>query len=226
MMIRPEQHAPQAWQSLFPLTNADIEPLQHRLSQVTAEDLYSFVDVSKTVNSAADIRTALYGAHLTEWHQTQGRVVDAGAAIEQDGGQLYGTILAETHFYRQTQHKLRADDPGAYLSALGAVHRSYDNPYVWAAKTPYGQEVAREVVHTGGKLLAGLCVTLDTHVCAQMRELYRTKGLGDGNIDDMERVSFYRGLVDGVVFFNTYARWRENGAPPETFTAHAAALQA
>lgn len=212
----PEQApSPPQWESLVTYGIGDLVPLQKRLGSITGEDLQSFVDVRKD-GASNDMLTVLYGADLTGWHHEQGRHGDEAADLEYEGGLLYGTRLASTIFYRQTGRQLVADDADAYQVALGVVKRSYEVVSSDVA-LPWHVENAREEIHTGNNFLSLLNASLDDHITAQMMELYQSRGLGDGIVDEMERVAFYRGLIDSMIFCNSYARFRENGMGPESF---------
>jgi len=218
----PSEQSPTPGQSLLQFTLADVTPLKDKLLLVTGEDLLSFVDVRKD-GAADDMLTAMYGTGLTVWHNENGRGGDEAANLEYEGGLLYGKTLAKELYLRQTGHKLIPDDPDAGRVAELAVKHSYDN-IPETCETPWQQENFRELAYTHTHLLSVLNAVLDDHITQQMTSLYERHGLGDGVIDDNERVAFYRGLIDSMIFYNSYARWKDHGLPPESFVEEATAL--
>jgi hypothetical protein len=219
-----EQLPPAEWDSLLNFSVDDIEPLRQRLLGVSGDNLLSFVAVRKE-GTSYDMLTTIYGTNLTDWHHENGRGGDAAADLEYEGGLLYGKTLAKGLYFSKTGHSLLPDDPDACRVAEQAVKRSYDEMPA-ECQTPWEQENFRELAFTGSHLLSVLNAVLDDHITEQMVSLYKEHGMGDGVVDESERVAFYRGLIDSVIFYNSYARWKDRTLGPESFIENAKRLLA
>gem|GEM_PF-2831017 len=217
---------PPTFENIFPILPRDLELIHDRLLQINGLDLKTFVDVRHD-GAPNNVLTVVYNAGLTEWHHHAGRSGGESADVLYEGGLLYGATLADTLHQRQMGRRLVPDDPDAYQVALGAVKQSHDYqtflPYesLFSAadyRSPWDEEYRRERAYTGGGLLSVLNATLDEHLGEQVRDLDMVYGLDKAGFSHDEwRLSFYRGLVDAAIFCNSYARWRENGAPPAFF---------
>ncbi|HUS26629.1 MAG TPA: hypothetical protein VMY99_04765 [Nevskiaceae bacterium] len=203
--------SPEVWESLFPFDVPDLANIQQRLLRVTTEDLGSFVEVRKH-GSPQNILTALYGAQLADWRVKRGDFTSTQARLFFKVGELYGTQMAGDQYYEYTGETLSADDPDAYDVAVATVKSSYDELELSDDLPQWLIEKYREMVHTGSDKLSVLNAVLHDRIQNQFRELY-----GDIDIPTAEALeSFYMGLIDSVLFYNTYARFRK-GLHPQQF---------
>jgi hypothetical protein len=179
---------------------------------VTNDDLRSFIIVRKEGGRADSLVTALYGAHLGNWHRAAGRLEDDEAALFYDAAELYGTLLCKQHHLATTGEPLRADDPDAYRVALGHLLCTYNIPGMSGDTTRWEQERRRELTFTGSSLLFELSASLQDHIYNQLYALYGGTELPK----EAAQAAFYTGLVDAAIFADTYARFRHN-LPPQHF---------
>jgi hypothetical protein len=200
------------WDPLLPYAPEDLTLLQDRLTALTVADIHSFVAV-RHEGPSHHILTALYHAGYSEWHAERGRLKTPDEKLFHELGLLYGVQMLD-HRHRDFRGEaLVADSLAAYDAADRAVRASYSLDL--APDTPrWRTEKEREIKHTGSDSLSILNALLQNVLLDRFNELH--PDLPEVPTDDAME-SFYTGLIDASIFYNTYAR-QKVGLEQEVFS--------
>lgn len=203
----PEQD-PSVVVSVFPFGLEDVTEMHRVLADPPQLSMQRGIVELREKGRAGDMLTTLYAARFDAWHIDNGRMpADSPEDVTAyKVAQLYGLRMASDRYHRLTDERVRADSPEAYDAACAAVFNSYA---VRPAPHPLNDweiETWRESVHGEDSLLsATLGFTYDKLIEHYGQLFDERMSIPEDRIYN----ALYRGMLDSVIFFNTYLRAKQ-----------------
>lgn len=194
-------------ESIFPLVPSEVVSALGAM-QVNSNEMIQLITAARAEGRADDIYVGLASSDLAAWHEGMGDF-SLGAGYLYRAGLLYGTMLAgRVSYYQTLTDEPKLDNPVAFANALAYLHDSYrgldDSDDMKRSNNNWRRQKQREVRYTGSDVLTIANAGLNDRVLGLLEQ---------ANLEQSDQQAFHVGLVDSVIFFDAYARFRAGKEP-------------